>query len=201
MPNLTTAYNWAIQWCNEPDVLYSMTGLRNQYRYGRDSSGYMYFDCSSFIWFCLQSGGWDVIAADPWFNPNAYNAITTHNMPTWLTNLGWYEADINGTWLAGDIVWRPYDFLYQGSVGHTEMVYSGGSAQGITMGAHSDASDGYAPEDQVSINPWYTGADRYQKIYRYGSTPPEPPGPGPGPTPGKIKKMPFILLRRIYPWL
>lgn len=191
MPSLGTSYNWAIQWCNEPDVLYSLSSRRNQYKDGRDASGYMYFDCSSFIWFCLQAGGWDVIAADPWFNPNDYNAIVTGQMPTWLTNLGWYEADINGTWLSGDILWR--EAGYVSTYGHTEMVYSGGSAQGITMGAHGDAADGYAPADQVSINTGYTSAYRYQKLYRYGST---PPGPGPGPSVGH--KMPFILKRRFY---
>lgn len=188
MPNLNTSYAWAIEWCNAADTLYSQN-RRNQYRLGRDSSGYMYFDCSSFIWFCLQAGGWDVIAADPWFNPNAYNAITTHNMPTWLSNLGWYEVDINGTWLAGDIVWRPYDFLYQGSVGHTEMVYEGGTASGITMGAHSDD---YVPAEQVSINNWWTGSNRYQKLFRYGSTPPGP-GPGPGPSPTDEHRMPLMF--------
>ena len=113
-------------------------------------------------------------------------------MPTWLANLGWYEADINGTWLAGDIVWRPYNWLYEGSIGHTEMVYSGGSAQGITMGAHSDASDGYAPADQVSINDFTSTASRYAKLFRYGTT---PPGPDP-PTPTGRHKMPLMFYLR-----
>ena len=187
MPNLQTSYNWAIQWCGEPNTLYSMS-RRNQYHYGRDSSGYMYFDCSSFIWFCLEAGGWNVESADPVFDPQAYNAITTDYMPAWLTNLGWVEQSLTGTWEPGDILWRSAGFV--SSVGHTEMVYSGGTGQGITMGAHSDD---YAASEQVSINNFYSNSSRYEKIYRYGSTPPTPPTP---PTPGQRHKMPLMFFLR-----
>ena len=55
MANIQVAYNWAIEVCNKPNVGYSQ-----QYRNQRTVNGITYYDCSSFIWYALIAGGWDL---------------------------------------------------------------------------------------------------------------------------------------------
>lgn len=158
MPDINRSYSWAINTCNAPNIGYSQS-----YRNQKVVNGITYYDCSSFIWYALKAGGFDVEGAYQTALGYAYsgNAITTSNERAWLIALGFQEVDINSQWNAGDILWRS---------GHTEMVYTGGTAQGVTMGAHSAS---YTLDNQVSINSSPTPASKWTKLYRYGSTPAE----------------------------
>ena len=153
MPNLNAAYSWAINTCNAPKIGYSQT-----YRNQQKVNGITYYDCSSFIWYALQYGGFDVKTAYRTATGETYsgNAIWTSVERDWLIALGFTEVPINGEWKAGDILWRS---------GHTEMVYQGGMSRGRTMGAHR-ASLPLA--DQVSIRNEITPSSSWTKIYRYG---------------------------------
>lgn len=158
MPDINRSYSWSIETCNAPNIGYSQS-----YRNQQVVNGVTYYDCSSFIWYALKAGDFDVEGAYLSALGYAYsgNAITTSNERAWLIALGFQEVDINGQWNAGDILWRS---------GHTEMVYTGGVAQGVTMGAHSSS---YSLANQVSINSSVTPASKWTKLYRYGSTPAE----------------------------
>lgn len=134
------------------------------YRNQQTVNGVTYYDCSSFVNYALLAGGWST----PSYAPNN-NAFTTYTMIPVLLELGWEEVDITGEWKQGDILWRQE---------HTEVVYSGGTGSGVTMGAHSSR---YALARQVSINT-YTSSTSYpkpvwQKLYRYtgSSTTPTKP--------------------------
>lgn len=153
MPSINQAYQWAINTCNTDNIGYSQD-YRNQQTY----NGITYYDCSSFIWYALKAGGFDVETAYRTATGESYsgNAIWTAVERAWLLALGFESVDINGEWLAGDILWRS---------GHTEMVYTGGAGQGITMGAHSS----HRPlDDQVSINSSTSSASSWTSLYRYG---------------------------------
>lgn len=155
--NINQCFQWALHTCNAPDVGYSQP-----YRNQLTVNGITYYDCSSFIWYALKAGGYDVEAAYRSVMGFDYsgNAITTPYLKPFLVALGFTEESISGEWKPGDIVWRS---------GHCEMVHTGGTGSGITMGAHSGS---YAPADQVSINSSPTS--NYTNIFRYGS------GTGPG---------------------
>lgn len=140
MPNISLAYQWAINTCNAPNVGYSQA-----YREQQTVNGITYYDCSSFIWYALQAGGF----------PLTPPPFTTDTMIPILQSLGFSSVDINGVWVAGDILWKE---------GHCEMVYSGGTGQGVTMGAHS--AD-LPLDDQVSINNHVSYAAGYQYLFRY----------------------------------
>ena len=161
MPDINTAYSWSITTCNAPNVGYSQ-----DYRNQRTVNGITYYDCSSFIWYALKAGGFDVEAAYLAALGYAYsgNAITTSAERAWLTALGFTQQNINGTWQAGDILWRS---------GHTEMVYTGGTGSGVTMGAHSA---GYSLAKQVSINDHTSYASSWTSLWRYGNTPAQKEG-------------------------
>lgn len=153
MPNLNRSYQWAINTCNAPDVGYSMP-WRNQNRV----NGITYYDCSSFIWYALDAGEFDIRSAYQSVMGQAYsgNAITTAYEVAWLQALGFVEKPITSEWKPGDILWRS---------GHTEMVYSGGQGSGVTMGAHT----ANAPlANQVSINTSTSSASSWTKLFRYG---------------------------------
>lgn len=138
MPNITAAYNWAIQKCNSPSVGYSQA-----YRNERTVGGITYYDCSSFIYYALIAGGFNL-------NAGAW-PFTTSDMCSKLLNLGFHKISIHDEWKPGDILWRS---------GHTEMVYSGRR----TMGAHTDS---YALADQVSINSYQADTEDWTSCYRY----------------------------------
>lgn len=157
MPNLNIAYQWAINKCNQANIGYSQ-----DYRNQQTVNGVTYYDCSSFIWYALKAGGFDVESAYRTATGETYsgNAIWTAVERAWLQALGFVQVDINGAWVAGDVLWRS---------GHTEMVYSGGTGQGVTMGAHSPNRP---LADQVSINSSTSSASSWTSLWRYGSTPP-----------------------------
>lgn len=142
MGNLNKSYQWAIDTCNAPNVGYSQ-GYRNQ----QEVNGITYYDCSSFIWYALKNGGFDNIGTSP---------FTTRSMESYLLSAGFTEKPITSDWKNGDIVWRN---------GHTEMVYQGGIASGITMGAHSS---NVPLADQVSIKTSVSSSANWTKLYRYG---------------------------------
>lgn len=167
MPDLRLAYDWAIATCNDPNIGYAGgTAPGHVPASWRDMSlheGRRYCDCSSFIYYALKAGGWDVehiVGAWP---------FTTYTMPTYLPLLGWTELDpYTETWQNGDIL------LYSGDVsqgtGHTEMSYDGY----YLMGAHNS----YLPfTEQVSISDYQsTAGNPYTSLWRYGATPPTPGG-------------------------
>ena len=144
MPNLNLSYQWAINTCNAPDVGYSQN-----YRNQQTVNGITYYDCSSFIWFSLMSGGFDVVTA----NGGSTWPFTTSNMQAALSNLGFVQVEITADWMPGDVLWRS---------GHTEMVYQGRH----TMGAHTG---GIPLADQVSINAYETPPSSWTNCWRYGS--------------------------------
>lgn len=158
MPDIEAAVNWAVETCNDPNVGYSMT-YRNQVTI----DGITYYDCSSFIWYALMAGGFDVVGAyggETW-------PFTTFTMIPVLENLGFQELSYDELWQAGDIC-----VAYEGE--HTEMVYEGSDypGQGITMGAHTD---NYALPNQVSINNFWSTVQEFPQIFRYPVPVPPPP--------------------------
>lgn len=192
MPSIQAAYDWEVYQCtqNNQNLGYSM-----DYRNQQTINGITYYDCSSFQWYGLLNGGFDVVNAYRTATGWNYsgNAITTSYMGAFLEALGFVQVSLNGEWKPGDILLRTAPTY---NPGHTEMVYEGGTGTGRTMGAHDDS---YPAGQQVNVNSWWSNASSYMYLYRYGATPPTPPGPGPGPTPGSRRKMPLMYyLRRIY---
>lgn len=153
--NLNKAYQWAIDTCERPDV-----GYKQAYRNQQTVNGITYYDCSSFIFYALKEAGFDVAGqAYTTAVGEAYsgNAITTHTERAWLTALGWQQVPITGEWKPCDILWR---------TGHTEMVYSGGTGSGVTMGAHGE--NGIALPNQVSIKSSTDNYSQWESLWRYG---------------------------------
>lgn len=155
--NINQAFQWAVNTCNAPGVGYSQP-----YRNQLTVNGITYYDCSSFIWYALKAGGFDVTGAYRAAMGFDYtnNAIVTAYMRPWLLAMGFTQENISDEWKPGDVVLRS---------GHTEMVHTGGTGRGITMGAHT-ANTSLAK--QVSINS--TASSNFTTIFRYGS------GAGPG---------------------
>ena len=152
MASLLASINWAIETCNKPDVGYSQ-----RYRNEQRVNNITYYDCSSFIWYALKYGDFDVNTAyqSVMGNPYSGNAITTSYEERWLLELGFVQQNIQGEWKRGDILWRS---------GHTEMVYSGGMGQGVTMGAHTSNT---SLANQVSINNTPTPYTKWTHLWRY----------------------------------
>ena len=147
--DLNKAYTWAIQTCNAPDVGYSQS-----YRNKQTVNGITYYDCSSFINYALNAGGFETPAYAP-----SNNAFTTSNMGAELLRLGFEEVDASGTYLPGDIGLNS---------GHTEMCYLGGDGKGVFMGAHTSNA---SLQNQVSIgsssgDPNYTRS--FSRLFRFG---------------------------------
>lgn len=125
MPSIQSAYNWSIETCAKENVGYSQT-----YRNQQTVNGITYYDCSSFIWYSLIAGGWDLVAVwGTW-------PFTTSSMAGVLKQVGFTKHAPDVAWLPGDIVIR---------TSHTEMVFD----TTRTMGAHSA---NVPLEQQVSIN-------------------------------------------------
>lgn len=165
MPDLNLAYQWAINTCNDPNVGYAGGSAPGHVPFSwRDMSvhdGKQYCDCSSFIYFALKAGGWDVqriVGGWP---------FTTYTMPTYLPLLGFVQLDpYTETWQNGDIL------LYSGDIsqgtGHTEMSYNGH----YLMGAHNSYLDFV---DQVSISNYQSSAGNpYTTLWRFSEDPPTP---------------------------
>lgn len=143
MPDINISYQWGINTCNAPNIGYSQT-----YRNQRTVNGITYYDCSSFIWYALMAGGWDVVGAhdgDTW-------PVVTSEEIGWLQRLGWTEVSRSEISNA-DVCWRP---------GHTEMVYD--ATTGQTMGAHSSS---YPLDRQVSITSGDT-ASNFTRFFTAG---------------------------------
>lgn len=161
MPDINRAYQWAIERCNNPNVGYDQ-GYRNQ----QTVNGITYYDCSSFIWYALMAGGFDVVASH---GGNTW-PFTTFDMEGCLQALGFVEVPLSGEWKPGDIAVSPTRNE------HTEMVYKGGIGRGVCMGAHaSEINNVPVPlEHQVSIgstdgNASYEAtAAAWDSLWRYG---------------------------------
>lgn len=143
MPSIQSAYNWAIATCNADNVGYSQA-----YRNQRTVNGITYYDCSSFIWYALQDGGFDVVKS----NGGSTWPFTTSNMATALKILGFTKRSVVQPWTPGDILIRS---------GHTEMAFD----YNHTMGAHSSK---VALDQQVSINANPSSASDWTELWRYG---------------------------------
>ena len=152
MPDINIAYNWAINKCNDSNVRYSMDWDK---RDGVIINNLQYYDCSSFIFWALDAGGFPVVSI---FGNHAFN---TDSMGAVLLQVGFVTVPVNGELRPGDI-----GVHHRGSAGgHTEMCYQGGMGQGIFMGAHGSS---LAPQNQVSINSYTTQGNNWSEIYRYG---------------------------------
>lgn len=151
--NINKAYSWAISTCNAPNVGYSQA-----YRMQQTINGITYYDCSSFIWFALMAGGFDVVAAN---GGNTW-AFTTYTMGAVLERLGFARINPMLEWLPGDV---------GVSSSHTEMVYKAGTGGGVCMGAHTANA---ALANQVSIGSSSGNADyvstytRFPEVWRFG---------------------------------
>ena len=144
MGDINKTYTWAIQTCIAPDVGYSQT-----YRNQQTINGITYYDCSSFVNYALNAGGFDTPSYAP-----THGAFTTFTEPAELLRLGFTEVDPTGEYKAGDI---------GVSASHTEICYQGGQGGGIFMGAHSDR---YPLQDQVSITNYVR---TFPRLFRNGS--------------------------------
>lgn len=148
MGNLQVAYQSVIDACNDAYIGYNDSDKRTTIRLGVNYNTYC--DCSSLMSWAMTRAGY--FSTNPWFS--------TANQVDKMTDAGWTELDINGTWVEGDILW-----VRNSSHHHTEMVYSGGNARGVTMGAHS-AKKAWA--NQVCINDYTTTASGgvFTKLFR-----------------------------------
>lgn len=143
MASIQTAYNWAIEKCNAPNIGYSQAN-----RMEKTVNGITYYDCSSFIWFALLAGGFDCVSA----NGGSTWAFTTGTMATTLRLLGFTKLGTAQPWKPGDVLIR---------TGHTEMAFDSNH----TMGAHSSK---VPLEQQVSINSNPSSASSWLELWRYG---------------------------------
>lgn len=143
MASIQTAYEWAIEKCNAPNIGYSQAN-----RMEKTVNGITYYDCSSFIWFALKAGGFDVVKA----NGGSTWAFTAGTMANALRLLGFTKMGTAQPWKPGDILIR---------TGHTEMAFDSNH----TMGAHSSKGP---LEQQVSINSNPSSASSWLELWRYG---------------------------------
>lgn len=143
MASIQTAYEWAIEKCNAPNIGYSQAN-----RMEKTVNGITYYDCSSFIWFALKAGGFDVVKA----NGGSTWAFTTGAMANALRLLGFTKMGTAQPWKPGDVLIR---------TGHTEMAFDSNH----TMGAHSSK---VPLEQQVSINSNPSSASSWLELWRYG---------------------------------
>ncbi len=142
MVSIQTAYEWAIEKCNAPNIGYSQAN-----RMEKTVNGITYYDCSSFIWFALMAGGFDVVRA----NGGSTWAFTTGTMARALNLLGFVKHGSTQPWKPGDILIRN---------GHTEMAFDGNH----TMGAHTSR---VALDEQVSINSNPSSASEWTELWRW----------------------------------
>ena len=158
MPDINAAYRWAVETCNNPNVGYPDLNTHPEWRNQVTVDGITYYDCSSFIWYALKAGGFDVATAHGSNYP-----FTTRNMGATLLALGFRTVSKTGQILPGDIgVHNRGSSAY---AGHTEMCYTGGNGAGIWMGAHGH----WRPlADQVSIDTDVYQGTFWDTIYRYG---------------------------------
>lgn len=161
MPSLQTAFTWAENKCEEPNVGYSQT-----YRRGEVVDGIQYYDCSSFIYAALAAGGFDFAPDYQWF--------WTGNQTQAMKSVGWTEYVFQDG-VISDFALRNGDVLIRGAgrpdvpgdvstdEGHTEMVWD--AARGYTMGAHSSS---LPLDDQVSKHYIDQRKETWFFVMRYG---------------------------------
>lgn len=151
MPSIDLSYKWAVQQCNANNVGYSQT-----YRAQQTVNGIVYYDCSSFIYYALVAGAFPVTEVY-----GDYPFITT-DMIQPMKDMGFEEVPLDGEWKPGDV---------GVSTTHTEMVYLGGNASGVCMGAHTA---NVPLPNQVSIGSssgdsgYVSTASRWNTLLRYG---------------------------------
>lgn len=141
MPSIQQAYNWAVETCANENVGYSQ-----EYRNRQTVKGITYYDCSSFIWYSLLAGGFDVKSA----NGGSSYPFWTGTQSACLRLLGFKKHSPSDPWLPGDILLR---------TGHTEMAFDSTR----TMGAHTAKAP--LPE-QVSINA-NDSRDNWLELWRW----------------------------------
>lgn len=141
MPSIQQAYNWAVETCANENVGYSQ-----EYRNQQTVKGITYYDCSSFIWYSLLAGGFDVKSA----NGGSSYPFWTGTQSACLRLLGFKKHSPSDPWLPGDILLR---------TGHTEMAFDSTR----TMGAHTAKAP--LPE-QVSINA-NDSRDNWLELWRW----------------------------------
>lgn len=141
MPSIQQAYNWAVETCANENVGYSQ-----EYRNQQTVKGITYYDCSSFIWYSLLAGGFDVKSA----NGGSSYPFWTGTQSACLRLLGFKKHSPSEPWLPGDILLR---------TGHTEMAFDSTR----TMGAHTAKAP--LPE-QVSINA-NDSRDNWLELWRW----------------------------------
>lgn len=141
MPSIQAAYNWAVNTCSVPNVGYSQT-----YRNQRTVNGITYYDCSSFIWYALIAGGWDMeaIFKSTW-------PFTTRDMDRVLAGMGFVRHPATDIWVAGDILMKS---------GHTEMAFD----TTRSMGAHTSKVE---LAQQVSVNANDSRNNGWYALYRW----------------------------------
>lgn len=141
MPSIQQAYKWAVETCANENVGYSQ-----EYRNQQTVKGITYYDCSSFIWYSLLAGGFDVKSA----NGGSSYPFWTGTQSACLRLLGFKKHSPSEPWLPGDILLR---------TGHTEMAFDSTR----TMGAHTAKAP--LPE-QVSINA-NDSRDNWLELWRW----------------------------------
>lgn len=141
MPSIQQAYNWAVETCANENVGYSQ-----EYRNQQTVKGITYYDCSSFIWYSLLAGEFDVKSA----NGGSSYPFWTGTQSACLRLLGFKKHSPSESWLPGDILLR---------TGHTEMAFDSTR----TMGAHTAKAP--LPE-QVSINA-NDSRDNWLELWRW----------------------------------
>ena len=141
MPNIQTAYNWAIETCNKDNVGYSQ-----QYRDQRTVNGITYYDCSSYIWYALIAGGFPCIQIHGTTWP-----FTTSTMEGVLKAMGFTKYSPDVTWKHGDILMKE---------GHTEMAFD----TTRSMGAHTSK---VPLAEQVSVNTNDSRNNGWYALWRY----------------------------------
>lgn len=88
MANINNAISWAVDICNASNVGYSQ-----DYRNAQTVNGVTYYDCSSFIWYALKNGGFDVETAHGSSYP-----FTTSDMRACLLKLGFEKLSVESSW-------------------------------------------------------------------------------------------------------
>lgn len=193
--------DWAAEWCNKPNVGYSMTF---DYRNMGLKDGYITcFDCASFVFFAIWLGGGfdigtlgyptDLEKYKTMHGQAPYNAWDVSNMRRRLPYIGFNKIEpMPDVWKTGDIL------VVIGK--HTEICYA---PPRRTMGAHSSKP---ALPDQVSINAGNSNIGYYNEIWRFDNgeppiippTPPDPSNPGNPGGSGVKTRMPLWMMCK--PW-
>ena len=138
--NIQIAYNWAVETCAKPNVGYSQ-----QFRNQVTVNGITYYDCSSFVWYALIAGGFDMVGEwGTW-------PFTTGTMGSVLTKMGFTKYPAN-------VDWKPADILIK--TGHTEMAFD----RTRSMGAHTSK---VPLDEQVSINANDSTGNGWFELYRW----------------------------------